>query len=140
MINRHIYTEIIVFTLCLFMAASCSLVERPVMTILDAKTVTALDENLMPVSVTDTFKSGTSKVGCWIKWQNAKVNTQLEAKWHYITDDIHILDHTLNIPKKDGNGGVTLSMPAGKTLPSGLYKVELVIDRRVIKTLKFMVK
>lgn len=106
----------------------------------DAKMVTAVDENLMPVRITDVFPKDTSKVSCWIRWRDSNINAQLLAKWHYITDDTHILDYLFTIPKKEGMGSVTLSMPEGKNLPVGLYKVDLVSGRRTLKSLTFKIE
>lgn len=106
----------------------------------DAKIVTAIDEKLMPVKVTDTFPKGTSKVSCWIQWKNAKINTQILAKWHYVTDDTHVLAYSFTIPKKEGTGGVTLSMPEGKKLPLGLYRVNLFLGKRLLKSLTFRIE
>lgn len=122
-----------------FALASCALKGQDII-ITDAKMVTAVDEYLMPVKITDIFPKDTTKVSCWVKWQDSKINAQLLAKWHYITDDIHILDYLFTIPKKEGMGSVTLSMPEGKKLPSGTYKVDLISDRRILKTLTFKVE
>ena len=126
-------------TLIAFSLGACSMI-NPDIAIVDAKTVTAVDENLMPVKMIATFPEGTAKVSCWFKWRNAKVNTQVLTKWHYVTDDIPILDYTFNIPKKDGSGMVALTMPGGKKLPSGSYKVDLIVNNRILKSLKFSVE
>lgn len=138
--KKFFLIPVIAFILCVFFSASCFLIRRPEITIVDARIVTALDENLMPVKITDVFPSKTSRVGCWIQWRDAEVNSRITVKWHYVTDDIHVLDHVLNIPKKDGTGGVILNMPEGKTLPSGMYKVELFLDKRLLKSLEFRVE
>ena len=106
----------------------------------DAKMATAVDENLMPIKITDLFPKETAKVSCWIKWRDSKINAQLLAKWHYVTDDTHILDYLFTIPKKEGMGSVTLSMPEGKKLPPGLYKVDLVSGNRVLKSLTYKIE
>lgn len=108
--------------------------------LVDAKIATAVDENLMPLKVTDVFPKGTAKVSCWIKWRDTKINTQLVASWHYITDDIHILDYPFIIPKKEGMGSIVLAMPDGKNLPSGQYKVDLMLGKRILKSLKFRIE
>jgi len=127
----------ICFILCTFSA--CGLKNRGVK-LVDAKIVTAVDEKLMPVKVADTFPEGTSKVSCWIQWKNAKINTQILAKWHYVTDDTHVLDYSFTIPKREGTGGVTLSMPEGKKLPLGLYQVNLFLGKRLLKSLTFRIE
>lgn len=119
--------------------SACSL-GAPDIRLIDAKTATAVDENFMPVKATDLFPKGTSKVSCWIKWRDARINTQVLASWHYLTDDIHILDYSFNIPKKEGSGSVALAMPDGKNLPSGSYKVDLSCGSRKLKSLKFIIE
>lgn len=108
--------------------------------LVDAKLATSVDENLMPVMVTDNFPKGTAKVSCWIKWKDTKINTELVTSWHYITDDIHVLDYPFIIPKKEGTGSIVLAMPDGKNLPSGEYKVDLLLGKRVLKSLKFRIE
>lgn len=123
----------------IFSLPACSLIGGSI-GIVDAKIVTAVDERLMPVKVTDTFPRGTTAVSCWIRWKNAAINTEIVARWHYVTDDIHILDYTLIIPKKEGTGSVTLTMPNGKELPGGDYKVELFSGKRLLRSLPLRVE
>jgi len=118
---------------------ACSLFEGNI-GIVDAKIATAVDERLMPVKVTDIFPKGAATVSCWIQWKNASVNTEIVAQWHYVTDDIPILDYTLIIPKKEGTGSVMLTMPNGKELPSGDYRLELFSGKRLLKSLTFKVE
>ncbi len=131
------------FVLILFAAfialSGCSFLNRDI-TITDAKIVTGVDEKFMPVKIMEVFPSGISNVSCWFQWRNAKINTQIFTKWHYVTDDVHILDYNFNIPKKDGMGSVMLSMPEGKVLPQGSYKVALYSGKRLIKSLTFKVE
>ena len=107
--------------------------------IIDAKIVSAVDEQMMPVKITDSFSKGTSKVSCWFQWRDAKVNTEIMAKWHYVTDNVHVFDHPFTISKKEGLGNVILRMPQGKTLPSGLYRIDLYLGDRLLKSLNFRV-
>ena len=130
---------ILVLSAAIFALPGCSFLNRDV-TITDAKIATSVDENLMPVNVTDVFPKGATKISCWFQWRDAKINTQVMAKWHYVTDDVHILDYNFNIPKKSGNGSVILSMPEGKTLPSGSYKVGLYLGKALLKSLNFRVE
>lgn len=121
------------------MLSACS-IEGPKIRLVDAKLAMAVDKDLMPVKVTDVFPKGTSNVSCWIQWRDAEINTQVLTSWHYLTDDIHILDYSLNISKREGAGNVALSMPDGKTLPSGSYKVDIFLGKRLLKSLKFTVE
>lgn len=136
--NTSIVSAFAVLCITLWLGA-CSII-NPDITIVDAKTASTVDENRMPVNITGSFPQGTSKVSCWFKWRDAKVNTQVLTKWHYVTDDIPVLDYQFNIPKKEGAGSVALSMPGGKKLPSGSYKVDLIANGRLLRSLKFAVE
>lgn len=124
----------------IFSLAGCSLLQSGRFEILDAKTTTAIDENLEPVIITDSFPDGTTKVFCWMRWQNAKINTQIMTKWHFVTDDVHIVDHPFIITKKDGSGSVELAMSEGKVLPPGLYKIDILLGKRILRTLNFKIE
>jgi hypothetical protein len=104
----------------------------------EAKIVTGVDAEMRPLKVTALFPKDTSKVCAWIRWVNAKINSQVFVKWYYVTDDMPIYDYTLNIPKRDGIANVVLAMPQGKTLPSGVYKVTIYSGKKsLIKPLVF---
>lgn len=138
MYKGRIWVILIIFVISASLSA-CS-VFSPKIHLVDAKMATAVDQDLMPVKVTDSFPKGSSKVCCWIKWRDAKINTQILASWHYLTDDIHILDYSFNIPKRDGSGGIALTMPDGRSLPSGSYKVDLSSGKSILRSLKFTVE
>jgi len=107
----------------------------------DALIVTGVDKNMNPLKVTNFFPKNTSKVCAWISWRAAKINTQLLVKWYYITDDVPIYDYNLNIPKRDGAANVILAMPEGKSLPSGLYRVTILLNKRALtKPLTFEIE
>lgn len=126
------------FLIIISAACGCDFIKGGIH-LVDAKTAVSVDENLMPVEITDAFPAGTSRVSCWIKWRDTKINTQLMTSWHYITDDVHILDYSFVIPRKEGAGSIVLSMPDGKNLPSGQYKVDILSGKRVLKSLKFRI-
>ena len=107
----------------------------------EAKTVTGVDKQLTPLKVTNFFPKNTSKVSTWIRWRNARINTQILVKWYYSTDDVPIYDYNLNIPKREGIANVVLSMPEGKTLPSGSYKVTILLGKKhLTKPLTFEIE
>jgi len=107
----------------------------------EAKIITGVDKQMLPVKVTNFFPKDTSKVSVWIKWADAKINTQILVKWYYITDDTPIYDYSLNIPKREGIANVVLAMPEGKTLPSGLYEVTVASGKKQLtKPLTFEVQ
>ncbi|MFH1190194.1 MAG: hypothetical protein V1682_05825 [Candidatus Omnitrophota bacterium] len=137
--RRNSAVIVSIFLTTAFVVSGCG-IGKSAIHLVDAKIATAVDENLMPVKVTDIFPKGTDKVSCWIKWNDTQINTQLVASWHYITDDIHVLDYSFIIPKKEGMGSVVLAMPNGKNLPSGEYKVDLILGNRVLKSLTFRIE
>ncbi len=136
--NRK-YIYIIITAVAMAGFSSCSFIKRDI-TLIDAKTAVSVDGNLMPVNLLEIFPRGTSKISCWFQWKDAKVNTQIVARWHYVTDDVPILEYNFNIPRKDGSGSVTLTMPEGKTLPPGSYKVSLFLNKRILKSLAFKIE
>jgi len=98
-----------------------------------------IDGKYLPVNITKSFPSGTAKVFCWFSWKSAKANSQVTVRWRYLTEDIPILSYNFSIPRKQGSGGVALSMPEGKTLPAGSYLVELFLADKKISSLQFAV-
>lgn len=107
--------------------------------IISAKMAKGINEKYMPVDAANVFPEGTIKAYCWFSWKDAEKNMEILAKWHYITDDIPIVEYSFTIPRKEGIGSVSLSMPEGKILPPGLYRVELKYGARTLKTLTFKV-
>lgn len=120
--------------------SACSELSAGKIHITDAKIAAGVDEKLMPVRVTDVFPKGTRTVFCWFKWKDAEINTPIIAKWYFVTDDIHVLDYTFKITRKEGAGNVSLSMPEGKLLPSGSYRLDLMLGGRKLKSRTFEVK
>lgn len=130
---------ILVLSFILYLFSGCSLIKNRIY-ISEMKIATAINENLMPVGVTDVLAKGTFKVFCWFKWHGAQVDTKIIARWYYVTDNIRILDDTFTIPRKEGSGSILLSMPENKILPAGLYRVELIIEKHTLKSLTFKVE
>ena len=120
--------------------SGCGMFTSGKLKITDIKMAPAISENLMPLQHTDSFPTGTSRVFCWFKWENAEVNTQIMAKWHYTSENINILNYPFAVPRRDGSGSILLSMPEGKTLPSGSYRIDLVVNNSVLKSREFKVE
>jgi hypothetical protein len=134
-------TVILVVSLIIFLFWFLNLTRRRDINIQEAKIVTGVDKDMLPIKVTNFFPKNTSKVSAWIKWHNAKINTQLLIKWYYVTDDVPIYDYNLNIPKRDGIANVVLSMPEGKVLPPGLYRVTIFSGKKQLtKPLSFEIQ
>jgi len=119
---------------------ACSFQQAGKISLVDAKIASGIDERLMPVGASDIFPEGTSKVSCWIRWKDALLNTQLVIKWHYVTDDVHISDYSLTIPKKEGSGSIDFRMSTEKGLPAGLYRVDICLGKRVLRSLTFTIQ
>jgi hypothetical protein len=119
--------------------ASCAKRAENNIHIISAKMSKGINEKYMPVDVTNIFPEGTVKVYCWFSWRDAEKNMEILAKWHYITDDIPIVEYSFAVPRREGVGSVSLSMPEGKVLPPGLYRVELMYGPRTLKSLTFKV-
>jgi len=98
-----------------------------------------VNDKFRPQGITGVFPAETATVYCWFEWMDAKLDTSIMASWHYTTDDIHILDYSFNIPRKGGSGSVSLSMPPGKILPAGAYRIDLKHASRVLKMLTFRI-
>lgn len=135
--NRALVLSLLALPILL---AACELRENKTIGIVDAKVATAIDEKLLPVNITSVFPEGSTKVFCWFQWKDAKIGTLITAKWHYVTDDINILDYAFAIPRKEGSGSVSLSMPENKKLPSGLYRVDLALGNNTLGSVNFKVK
>ena len=108
--------------------------------ITDAKMTTGLDEQLMPIQVTSVFPRGTKLVCCWFSWDNATPKMIVKASWNYTIDDILILLYDFKIPRRTGSGGISLTMPEGKVLPVGAYRLDFIANGKILKSLTFKVK
>ena len=126
--------------LIVLLLSSCSPQENTKICLVDARTANGVDEKYRPVNVTSVFPEGTAKVFLWFLWKDAQKNLQLVARWKYLTEDIQILDYSFVVPRREGQGSVALAMPAGKTLPPGLYRVSLELDQRELKAVSFKVE
>lgn len=121
--------------------SSVGYAENTSIQIMGMKTAQNIDEKYRPINPTATFTADTSKVYCWFKWKDAEVNSQISAQWTYLTENIPILDYKIAIPRREGAGGVALSMPEGKKLPAGEYEVTLKNDKgAALRSLKFKVR
>lgn len=136
--KKYFITPLFLFILMTLFGYSSE--EKPELIITNAQIASGINEKLMPVEIIDIFPAETSKVYCWFEWKNAEINTSITTKWYYITDNIHILDYAFSIPRKEGTGSVSLSMPEGKKLPVGEYKLEFKKDETTLKTIAFNVK
>ncbi|MCX5696948.1 MAG: hypothetical protein NTU54_03080 [Candidatus Omnitrophica bacterium] len=123
-----------------FILSACSLQQTTAINITDIKTAKGIDEKLMPLGVTGVFPDGTQKVFCWFQWKNTEVNTTVMARWYFVTDNIHILDYNFTIPRKEGSGSVSLTMPEGKKLPVGQYRIDLNFGKQTLKSTIFKVQ
>src|SRR3990167_7106663 len=133
-------TALLIFILAIsIQLTSCAKREEKNIDVTSVKMAKDINEKYMPVDITDIFPEGTIKVYCWFSWRDAEKNMEILAKWHYLTDDIPIVEYAFAIPRREGVGSVSLSMPECKVLPPGLYKVELKFGNRALKSLTFKI-
>lgn len=138
MLSRKRNTGLVL--LMAFILSACSLQQTATINITNIKTATGIDEKLMPVGVTSVFPNGTQKVFCWFQWKDTNVGTTVMAQWHFLTDNIHILDYNFTIPRKEGFGSVSLSMPEGKKLPAGQYRIDFNSGKQILKSTTFKIQ
>ena len=113
---------------------------RMALRLTDVKMCRALNELQKPQGVTTEFPAGTEVVYCWFSWQEAPPNTELVSRWVYVTDNIQVLDVPVRLTRDTSSGVFVLRMPTGKPLPGGMYKVDLMADGTVIRTIPFNVQ
>ena len=123
-----------------FALSGCGISSPGKLKIIDIKMASAINEKLAPVNPANSFPNSISRVYCWFSWRNAAANMQLMAKWHYTSENINILNYPFNIPSQDGSGSVVLAMPEGQTLPSGSYKIDLIINNHIMKSCEFRIE
>ena len=138
--KKSLILALIILLMASFAASGCQILYFGKLRIIEIKMAPGISENLMPIKPTDSFPSGTSRVFCWFKWVNAEVNSQIVAKWHYTSENINILNYSLTIPRRDGSGSVLLSMPEGKTLPAGSYRIDLTRNNHILKSCEFNIE
>ena len=108
--------------------------------ITDAKMATGLDDQFMPIQAASVFPRDTKQVFCWFSWENAIPKMEMKADWNYEIDDVDILTTNFKIPRRKGSGGISLTMPSGKVLPVGSYRVDIIAKNKILKSLTFKVK
>ena len=105
--------------------------------ITDIKMAHGIDEKYQPIGTSKDFTGDADKIYCWFEWKNAEAKSPITAKWTYLTEDIPILEYPFSIPRKQGAGGVALDMPQEKTFPAGTYEIQLLQDKKILKSLRF---
>ena len=140
MFTRKNILSFILLILATFVLTSCYLQQPVPVNIIDVKIASGIDDKLMPLGITNSFPTGTQRVFCWFQWKNTKINSTVMASWYFVTDNIHILDYNFAIPRKDGSGSVSLTMPEDKKLPAGLYKVDFNFGKQTLKSTTFKVQ
>jgi len=130
---------LVVAPLLVILLSSCSGQKDTKIHLLDAKIASGVDDKYMPVNITNVFPEGTQKAFLWFSWKDAAKDVKIMARWTYVRDNIPVLDYPFIIPREEGQGSVALTMPEGKALPSGLYRVTLEFDKRELTSLTFKV-
>ena len=63
----------------------------------------------------------------------------MTTRWHYTSSLIPILDSSLTLNRVADNGVISLRMPAGKTFPTGSYRLDFEVKGEVVKSVSFAV-
>ncbi len=113
--------------------------QGPVFRLVDVKMAMGADENRNPVDVTNEFPAGTEKIYAAFTWENAESNLQVVARWYYTSEDIHILDSSFTLTRRSEKGVTTLTMPKGKPLPPGDYRLDFEIKGKKANSVEFKV-
>lgn len=109
--------------------------------ITDAKMALTVDaERRRPVKITSEFPAGTQTVHCWFAWKDAEPDLPMVARWSYETDHRRIFDSSFALPRLSDRGVVSLHMPQGQSFPPGVYRVDLIVQDHVVKSLWFTVR
>ncbi len=109
--------------------------------------VTARDvksETFEPVGITDTFPPDQPKLHAVVSIANAPDDTKLKAAWTAIDVGAAAAPNTLIDSTEITAGGtrnvdMTLALDAGKLWPAGSYKVDIYLNGKMDRTLKFTV-
>ncbi len=120
--------------------AVTTMAQEEIFRLASAQMALGADEFRNPVDVTTVFPAGTEKVYCAFSWENAEPNLQVAARWYYTSEDIHILDSSFTLTRRSEKGVTTLTMPKGKTLPPGKYRLDFEIKGKKVHTVDFSVQ
>lgn len=123
----------------LLFAKKISSKESKMFRIFDAKMTLKSDENRNPTQPLRQFPAGTEKVSCSFRWENAEPRLKVKAHWYYVTEDIHILDASFKLTRRSERGVTSLTMPKGKPLPAGNYRLDFEVHHKVICSVAFSV-
>ena len=104
--------------------------------ITDIKFCQNVDKNRNPIDMTSKFPAGTQVIYAWFSWKNAPRSQKIIAGWHYVSEDIHILDTPITLTRRSDQGVLSLRMPKDKSLPEGSYRLDISIDEKTKKVLK----
>ena len=80
-----------------------------------------LDENRMPLRVSDSIPYGPRQICLWLQYASAREGSHLEVSWYYGKE--RVLSEPFKLMKKDGVKAFYLLREAGTPLPPGKYKV-----------------
>ncbi|MBI4394932.1 MAG: hypothetical protein HY583_01930 [Candidatus Omnitrophica bacterium] len=108
--------------------------------ITNVKICLKVDRNRNPIHVTNKLPGGTQNVYAWFSWKNAPKSQTITARWHYVSEDIHILDSPVTLTRHSDQGVLILRMPEDKPLPSGMYRMDIEADGKVLNSTSFTVR
>lgn len=131
--------NLLIVPFIVILLSSCSSQKDIKIHLLDAKMAGGVDDKYTPVNITNVFPEGTQKAFLWFSWKDAAKDVKIIARWTYVRDNVPVLDYPFIIPREEGQGSIALTMPEGKALPAGLYRVSLELEKRELTSLTFKV-
>lgn len=91
------------------------------------------------VGATTEFPAGTGKVVCRFSWKGAPPNLSLTGRWYYVTQESPILNIPVTLTQDSSEATFLLRMPLGEALPVGMYRFDIMLQGKVLKTIPFAV-
>jgi hypothetical protein len=91
-----------------------------------------------PIDHTDIFPEQTTVVYAAAYIKNAPDDTQVTAIWYHIPTNSSLASE--DVLSVDGNTWVSFSLTSPNGFTPGAYKVEILIDDKVAKTVEFQVE
>lgn len=99
-------------------------------------------QNKSAVNVTTTFAPTDSKIYCVINLDNPKATTKVKSVW-YVVSAGELQNQKITeaeLVTANGENLITFPFTATSTLPTGTYKVDILLDGTLNRTLNFTVQ
>ena len=139
LLRKTFFPSLIILLLVLAQSFQLQAASTDPFEISEVKFCRNVDKNRNPGDVTSKFPQGTQTIYAWFSWKNAPRSQKITAGWHYVSEDIHILDTPITLTRRTDQGVLSLKMPKDKSLPEGSYRLDIAADGKVLKSASFTV-